>query len=267
MKKELHRHTVSRRFSSAAATYHALASVQKAVGHNLVRLLSTAGNPERILEAGCGTGILTMALLHRFPNAHLDAIDLSPAMLAEARRIFPREERITWIAADAVHYRGAVPYDLIVSNCALHWIDPLLEGLYNLVAQLRPGGRLIFSIMLHGTLDELHSARLRVAPHKPPQGRLPRINEVADSLELCGARILESTEEIQTGAYPSATEMLRILHDLGLTGGAISQAAVPLNRSEIARLIADYDTHYAGENGGVTASYKVGYFIADKPAP
>ena len=158
-----------------------------------------------------------------------------------------------------------IPPALIASNCALHWIDPLLEGLHNLATLLKPDARLTFSIMLDGTLYELHEARIRAAPEKPPEGRLPRLQEVIDSLELSGCEVLESHEETEMDAYASASEFLRVIHDMGLTGGAVSRASAPLTRTELARLIADYNAHYRLDGGGVAATYEVGYVQARKP--
>ena len=161
--------TVRHRFSAAATTYDAHARVQNAVAAKLVRLIPSSDSIARILEVGCGTGALTRHLLGNFPKATIDAIDISPKMIDSARRNFSAAPTIHWHVADARNFRGRKHYELIASNCALHWVNPLLEGLHNLARLLKPGGQLIFSIMLDGTLHELHEARLRIAPEKQPR--------------------------------------------------------------------------------------------------
>ena len=241
---EFYCRTVRLRFSAAAKTYDAHARVQNAVAAKLVRLIPSSDSVARILEVGCGTGALTRHLLGHFPRATIDAMDISPKMIDSARRNFSAAPTIHWQVADARNFRGRKHYELIASNCALHWIDPLLEGLHNLARLLKPGGQLIFSVMLDGTLHELREARLRIAPEKQPVGRLPRLQEVVDSLELSGYEVIESIEETETDAYASAADFLRSIHVMGLTGGAVSRAPTPLNRREINSLISDYDAHY-----------------------
>ena len=262
--QEHHAQTIQQRFSAAATTYDAHARVQNAVAAKLVRLIPPSDSVAHILEVGCGTGALTRHLLGSFPDATIDAIDISPKMIETASRSFSAAPTIHWHVADARSFHGAHRYELITSNCALHWLDPLLEGLHNLAQRLKSGGQFTFSIMLDGTLLELRESRLRVAPDKQPEGRLPRLSEVIDSLELSGCSVLESLEETEVELYPSATKFLRAIHDMGVTGGAVSRALTPLTRGELSRLITDYDAHYRSDDN-VVATYEVGYITATKP--
>ena len=257
--------TIRQRFSAAAGTYDAHARVQNTVADKLIRLIPPSESTIHLLEVGCGTGALTRHLLGNFPEAVIDAVDISPKMIASASRSFSSAPTIRWHVADARSFSGHGQYQLIASNCALHWVDPLLEGLHNLAKLLKPGGHLTFSIMLEGTLHELHEARLRAAPDKQPEGRLPRLSEVIDSLELCGCEVLESLEETEFEFYSSAADFLRAIHDMGLTGGNVSRASTPLTRGELGRLIADYDAHFRSDDGNVVATYEVGYIKATKP--
>jgi malonyl-CoA O-methyltransferase len=257
--------TIRQRFSAAATTYDAHARVQNAVAAKLIRLIPSSDSVARILEVGCGTGALTRHLLGNFQRATIEAIDISPKMIEAASRNFSAAPTIHWHVADARTFQGRNRYELITSNCALHWVDPLLEGLQNLAQRLAPGGQFTFSIMLDGTLHELREARLRIAPDKQPEGRLPRLSEVIDSLELSGCSVLESLEETEMESYSSAADFLRAIHDMGVTGGAVSRALTPLTRGELSRLIADYDTRYCQDDGSVVATYEVGYIKATKP--
>jgi malonyl-CoA O-methyltransferase len=263
--QEHHAQTIRQRFSAAATTYDTHARVQNAVAAKLVRLIPPSDSTEHILEVGCGTGALTRHLLGSFPDATIDAIDISPKMIETASRSFSAAPTIFWHVADARSFHGPHQYELITSNCALHWLDPLLEGLHNLAQRLKSGGQFTFSIMLDGTLHELRESRLRVAPEKQPEGRLPRLSEVIDSLELSGCSVLESLEETEVELYPSASSFLRAIHDMGVTGGAVSRALTPLTRGELSRLITDYDFRYRSDNGNVVATYEVGYIKATKP--
>src|ERR1043166_56101 len=72
---------------------------------------------ERALEIGCGTGPLAARLAESF--AHVEAIDFSPAMIAEARR---RTSSINFACTDLfdwLHEHSAA-YDCIVTISTLH---------------------------------------------------------------------------------------------------------------------------------------------------
>lgn len=257
--------SVAARFSAAAARYDEQAGVQQAVAESLDRMCAGIPAPARLLEIGCGTGLLTALVRRRFPGAGIDAVDVSPRMIAQARARLGFDGRLRWRVADLGHVPSAPRYPLIVSSSSLHWICPLEEGLVKLAALLEDGGRLVFSIMVRGTLGELRASRLRVAPHKPPAGNMPTLQQVRLSLRYAALAALDERKEIRRTTYPSAEAFLRRIHDQGLTGGLVSSAAVPLNRGELKALAADYQAHCA-RRGGVRASYHVAYFKVSREA-
>lgn len=264
MKEDSVKQTVIKRFSAAADTYDARATVQTTVAGKLMPMIPVTPPARRILEVGCGTGLLTRFLLQCFPNADIDAIDTAPGMIDRARRHFGAEPRMNWVLADAGEFQGSAPYSLIVSNCTLHWMDPFAQGMRHVASLLDRGGRLVFSIMLNGTLGELRDSRLRVAPGKPPFGRLPTIEEVGQNLELAGCDVIDAREETEVETYPSAYDFIRSIHELGVTGGAVSRSHLPLSRIELSQLLTDYEEHWTAEGDKVYASFHAGYVTAVK---
>jgi ubiquinone/menaquinone biosynthesis C-methylase UbiE len=90
----------------------------------------------RVLDVGCGAGGFAVELAKR--AGHVDALDRSPAMIEEAKRVSP--PNVTCILADVL--QEPLPdarYDAIVSITALHHA-PLEEVLPRLARALRPGG-------------------------------------------------------------------------------------------------------------------------------
>ncbi len=74
----------------------------------------------RILELGVGTGTLTAQVLHRFPQAELRGIDISPRMIAAARRkLVAYRDRVELIAGDLEEFDER-PYDVVLSALAIH---------------------------------------------------------------------------------------------------------------------------------------------------
>lgn len=250
--------SISRRFSAAADYYEPLATAQRQAAEELLMLLPSSAAPVgRILEIGCGTGIMTRLLVKRYPDANITALDISPQMIDKARRQALPRERITWLVADASSFESSRLYDLIVSNCALHWLRDPAAALRRLSKTLQPEGALCFAIMLDGTLAELHACRKNVAPHKPPLQSLPSAGHVLDWIRHAELRLTESRINKYRGEYRSAAAFLEAIHDQGLTGGPFSRSLSPLTRGELARLMNRYGNCFSTPQGNVYATYRV----------
>jgi SAM-dependent methyltransferase len=79
--------------------------------------------PRNVLDAGSGTGALTIGLA-RFAE-RVDAVDPSAAMLREARRVPGGDsERIRWTQGTAETAPLDPPYGLIAAGQSIHWMDP-----------------------------------------------------------------------------------------------------------------------------------------------
>jgi ubiquinone/menaquinone biosynthesis C-methylase UbiE len=100
----------------------------------------------RILDVGTGPGRVPLAIAHAAAHLRIDGIDLSPAMIAAARRDCTAaglDERVTFEVADAADlpYPDAT-FDLIISSMSLHhWADPPAV-MCDLRRALRPAGQI-----------------------------------------------------------------------------------------------------------------------------
>jgi SAM-dependent methyltransferase len=105
----------------------------------LVAALDRVDSTTRVLDLGTGTGKAARLVAERFPEAEVVGVDLSPQMIAAAKRLLPPEleGRVTFQVADAS--RLSFPdgsFDLVV---LLNMI-PFFEELARLTA---PGGTLV----------------------------------------------------------------------------------------------------------------------------
>ena len=261
---EKHQHSVTARFSLASATYHGKADVQKTVARKLLSLVAATRPVGHVLEIGCGTGLLTELLIENFPKAVIHAMDASKDMISQARDRLSADNHIRWFASDVRTFESPVSYRLVVSSSSMHWIFPVEDGLRCMADFLEVGGDAVVALMLHGTLGELRTTRLRVAPHKPLLGRLPLAEEVLSGLENAGLRVVAKWQETIRANHVSAEVFLRTIHEQGLTGGIVSSSKFPLTRGEMQRLRAEYEAEYHNGDSGVFASYEVLYLRATK---
>jgi malonyl-CoA O-methyltransferase len=110
-----------------------------------------------VLDLGCGTGWFTRKFADLGCIEALGGVDLSAGMLEQARENGP--DGISWIVADAEHL--PLPddnVDLIFSNLMIQWCDDPRAVLRECQRILRPGGSLMVSTLLDGTLRELKNA-------------------------------------------------------------------------------------------------------------
>jgi SAM-dependent methyltransferase len=135
------------------------------------------GQRATILDIGCGTGELAVAISKRLRQARIVGIDASPSMLLWASRHETTDGRIRFLVGDGA--RLPVPdesVDVVVSTLSLHhWADPP-SVLTEIDRVLAPGGcALIYDLgLLTLTRDEMARA-LSEAGIPPETMRLERV--------------------------------------------------------------------------------------------
>jgi len=96
----------------------------------------------RVLELGVGTGALSALLLSEFPHARLTGFDLSPRMIAQARRRLRQYGRRAELHSGRLEDAWEGEFDVVVSALAIHHLtDPQKWKLFRRVHRsLSPGG-------------------------------------------------------------------------------------------------------------------------------
>ena len=136
--------------------------VQRSIDLALVRF----GLPQRVLDVGCGTGLLLRELGKRVPGASLTGIDAAPAMIQHARSLACDGQAPTFVrgTAERLPFEDHA-FDLVISTTSFdHWADQA-AGLAQCHRVLAPGGHLVladqFSSLLLPTLVGSRSAKAR----------------------------------------------------------------------------------------------------------
>lgn len=167
------------------------------------------GEPERILDVGCGSGVWSLAIAQRHPAARVTGLDL-PAVLdafVTRARSSGLHDRITPLAGD-MHSAALAPehFDLIVIANVLRLEAP--ERAAQLVARLsgalRRGGRMLIIDALAGGTPLKELVRAAYALHlslRTGHGRVHSAAQIAAWVQAAG---LTAPVEIDCGSQVTA---------------------------------------------------------------
>ena len=133
-------------FDATARAYDRLTGANPGYHRHLALSARRLGLPDggrglRLLDAGCGTGASTRALLAVAPDAEIVAFDGSAAMLSVARRQhWPRTVRFVHSTLEGLSEAGVRgPFDGVLAAYLVRNLDDVDAGLAMLRDLLRPG--------------------------------------------------------------------------------------------------------------------------------
>jgi SAM-dependent methyltransferase len=107
--------------------------------------LLAARRGERILDLGCGDGVLAARIAAA--GASVVAVDAAPDMVAAART---RGLDARVLPGQSLQFDGE--FDAVFSNAALHWMRPAELVLAGVHRALRPGGRFVAEMGGHNNI-------------------------------------------------------------------------------------------------------------------
>ncbi|MGQ0485382.1 MAG: class I SAM-dependent methyltransferase [Hyphomicrobiales bacterium] len=111
---------------------------------------------ERILDLGCGDGVLTAELARC--GAIVTGVDVSDELLAAARA---RGLDIRRMDGEALQFDAE--FDAVFSNAALHWMTDAGAVVSGVRRALKPGGRFVAEFGGHGNVAAIVTAMRAVA--------------------------------------------------------------------------------------------------------
>jgi SAM-dependent methyltransferase len=120
------------------------------LGAPVVELLAPRAD-ERILDLGCGDGVLTAKLASM--GCDVIGVDASPAQIEAARKL-----GVDARVMDGEHLGFDREFDAVFSNAALHWMRNPDKAIAGVRRALRPNGRFVGEFGGHGCVAKIRKA-------------------------------------------------------------------------------------------------------------
>ena len=235
--------------------------------------------PQRVLDAGCGTGPDLATLQKAYPAAQILGLDASSAMLLEAKapapalrslnqmlsRLMPAKAGVDLLCGDF----GALPFgpnslDLVWSNLALHWHPQPDRVFAEWRRVLRVDGLLMFSNFGPDTFKELRAAfaELDESPHTLP---FVDMHDFGDQLVEAGFSTPVMDAERITVTYGTVEALLADVRAIG--GNPLATRRRGLIGRAAWRRMVDALEAQRGADGKIGLSFEVIYGHAFRPVP
>lgn len=133
-----------------AETYDKNARFVSDLGTAVLQLLAPKRG-ERILDLGCGDGVLTKRIADL--GCEVTGVDSSEVMIKATRAL-----GLEAIVASAYDLDFASSFDTVFSNAALHWMKDPDRVIGRVAKALRPKGRFVAEMGGHGCIETVHHA-------------------------------------------------------------------------------------------------------------
>jgi malonyl-CoA O-methyltransferase len=255
-------------FDRAAKSYDAAAVLQKLVREEMLSRLDLVSlKPESILDAGCGTGHASKALMQKYPKAQVVSLDLAMGMLHKTQLINTSfTQRIKQgfglnkqhlLCADIEQLPLAdASLDMVWSNLAIQWCNDLDAAFTDIHRVLRTDGLLIFSTLGPDTLKELRAASSMDREHVHVS-RFIDMHDIGDALVRAGFSAPVLDVERITLTYNDVMAVMRDLKSIGAHNAADGRSRSLQGRGFLKQLTANYERYR--KDGKLPATFEVVY--------
>ncbi len=260
----LARASVEQRFEAAAHSFDSAAFVHSAARQGLLeRVAPMLIKPKDIVDLGSATGAGARALAKQFPRSRVLAVDSSPAMLRESRRLRSRFSRVRELQANAetlpLYKEGT---DLVFSNMLLPWLndpDTVFAGIAHI---LKPGGLFLFSALGRDSLKELREAWTDVDGHQHVNP-FPDMHDIGDALVRAGLRDPVLDVDYLTVTYRDPQALYRDLTAAGARNSLVGRNPSLTGRHQFHKMERALRTRFQGDLLPLTIEIVYGHAWGD----
>jgi len=126
---------------------------QEEMAISIIKQIPFRGD-EIVLDIGCGDGKITKEITTKVPDGKVIGIDPSANMIEECKKSYADIKNLSFVQAGAENFHLDIPFDLIVSFFALHYVADHLKALKNIFKTLKPDGTFT-ALMAGGNQPEI----------------------------------------------------------------------------------------------------------------
>lgn len=262
---------VAHNFSRASKGYDQLSSVQFDAGQKLLHdFTSSLDLPEQslIMDLGAGTGKMLRPLQRKFPVSSIMALDLSVAMLRQAKISQDQlhgvdKTPIYYVTSDAENLPSAnASVDLIYSNFSLQWCKNISAVVNEMARCLKSHGEVLLTTLVDKTLHELRQA-WQVVDQKSHVNQFVVCQDFLDQLSV-KFELVALEKKSMVAEFDRIEDLLQSLKGIGATYTATgNESAVGLTgRKAFEKLTIAYENFR--QNGKLPLTYDVLFVRAKK---
>lgn len=174
----------------------------------LLGALSHLDGVKMVLEAGTGTGLISLMLAQRNPELHITALDINPEAVALANSNFknsPYRDRLRALQADFKSFSSDSEFDLIISNPPYFEVNDSAKDVF-----ARQTIEMDAAVILHRGVGLLRDGG--IISLIVPSGQSPSLEHIARQLGL---------------------HLIRRINIFGIAGGPVKRNVLEFSKKEI----------------------------------
>ena len=236
---------VAQGFSDAATTYDAWSQPLAFVAEKLVNFLPKEAS--RVLDVGCGTGLMTQHVKEKYPNAHVLGIDPAIGMVELCRQKWKEDPKTQFVVSQIEKFSSPRLFDLIVGTCSFQWFSDKTAAVRAIAASMVKGGTLAAAIPVGNNFSEFYESYTAATGSQLPWSSSLYVDwrPIFESNGLSIDRW--SVEEIPI-LVPEPSYILDFMRGIGTLPSNL-RGDSPESLSCIKRLTEYYQNHFAGTVG------------------
>lgn len=241
---------IKRNFNKSANTYDAYATIQNKIGHQLLAMINPYLNQAtHLIDLGCGTGLLTLALAKRCTYQQFYAIDIADRLLCNARKhlgtfkITVEEQNFNHF-----HYENCL-FNCIFSNMALQWSTDLQKTFSHINQNMQLNGFFLFSLPIKNTFQELNDNA---------KNHFFDLSTINILLQQSGFATISKNQETLSLNFNSVIEALHSIKAVGANYHQHLNSGLK-GKSYLSTLTNHFPIHQP-----FSLTYEIGYFLTRK---
>lgn len=244
---------VGNRFHRAEKTYDANATHQHKVIDHAMELVSglslTPGG--KLLEIGCGTGLLTEPALRDLSPAEATLIDLhiTPQAKEIASQARHNNIKVNIVEADAESAMSSMPegsLDIVLTASTLQWFNSARAFFKQLARVMRHGATAVITTYGPDTMSEIHDTL-------GTGNNFPSLEALVKAVNADDLEIIHKDEIHDTLSFTSPLEVLRHVSRTGVNGTETAGST-----AAAMKIMRDYPT---APDGSSSVTYHPIYLI------